>query len=330
MEWRLPAEWHPQESVWLVWPRDPVTWPDGRIEGARDAYQKAVEAIAPQRVDLVVHPDLEAEVRVRLKDAAHVHFHPTVHQDSWIRDYGPLTALDPEGRRKMLKFRFDAWGGKYESLLADEHVVGRLVAAGALPAVEEVDFVLEGGAVETDGHGTFLATLSVAEGRGQTAPEHEDILRRHLGAKKVLWLREGIEGDDTDGHIDTLTRFVAAGKIVSATAPEGHPDHAALAHNLDRLETYTDARGRPLEILTLPSPPRQETGQGDPLPAGYANFLITDHAVLVPAYGSATDSEALETISALLPGRQAVPIPHEDLIWGFGGIHCLSMQVPRA
>ncbi len=329
MPWRLPAEWEPQSTVLFVWPRDPLTWPD-RLPEARAAYASAIRAVAAhQDVDLVVHPDLLADAKAALAGVERVRFWPTVHQDSWVRDYGPLTLVDDQDGRRLLKFEFDAWGGKYESLLADDAVVGRLVDAGCLSKPEFVPFVLEGGAVETDGQGTFLATESVCEGRGQTLAEHEAALRAHLGAKHVIWLGEGIEGDDTDGHIDTLTRFVRPGTVVTTVAPEGHPDYDALAENRRRLAAAVDASGQPLEVVELPMPPAQSTDDGEPLPAGHANFLITNGCVLVPGFGGPSDAVAAEMLERLV-GRPAVLVDHRSLIWGFGGIHCLSMQLPKA
>ncbi len=326
--WRLPAEWEPQSSVLFVWPRDPLTWPD-RLPQARQAYAAAVQAVAKhQDVDLIVHPDLLADAKAHLADSPRIRFWPIVHQDSWVRDYGPMTLVNDAGERRLLKFQFDAWGGKYESLLADDAVVARLVDAGCITPAESVPFVLEGGAVETDGQGTFLATESVCHGRNQSIEEHEAALREHLGAKHVIWLGDGIQGDDTDGHIDTLTRFVRPGTVVTSVAPEGHPDFEALAENLRRLRQAKDAPGQPLEVVELPLPPPQLTDDGEPLPAGHANFLITNGCVLVPAFGGDSDAIAAEILERLL-GRPAVLVDHTALIWGFGGIHCLSMQMPQ-
>lgn len=329
MPWRLPAEWEPQEAVWLVWPRDPLTWPD-RVERVRAVFLEAMRAVA-QEVRLAVHPALAIDVQERLEAGglAHVVPHPVEHQDSWIRDHGALTLVDDDGGRRCLDFRFDAWGGKYESLMADDAVTARLAAAWPAP-LERVPDVLEGGAVETDGAGTFLATRSVAAARGQSVEEHEALLRDHLGARQVVWLEEGIEGDDTDGHIDTIARFIAPGKVVVAQAPRGHPDHAALASAAAVLGSATDARGRAIEAIPLPVPPRQETDAGDVLPAGHANFLITNEAVLVPTYGGPSDAQALAVLEDAFPRRRVVGLDHRDMVWGFGGIHCLSMQVPRA
>ncbi len=327
MTWRLPAEWEPQESVWLVWPRDPLTWPD-RVEKARAVFVQAMEAIAPQQVRLVVHPELAGDAAAATQHLDNVEVVAIEHQDSWIRDYGPLTLVSGRGTVKPLKFTFDAWGQKYESLMADNAVMDRLETAGVQPTMTRVAFVLEGGAVETDGQGTFLATESVCRGRNQMPEEFEDILREHLKAKHVIWLDEGIEGDDTDGHIDTIARFVAPGVVVAASAPSDHPDHDALAEGIRRLRAAKDAKGRSLRVIELPMPMEQITDEGLPLPAGYANFLITNEAVLVPTFGGSEDDTVQKTMATLFPTRRIVGLDHRDLIWGMGGIHCLSMQVP--
>ena len=317
---RLPAEWEPQQAVWFVWPRDPLTWPD-RLSEAREAIAHAVRAVAPQEVRLVVHPDLEEDARKALAGASHVRYFPCVHQDSWIRDYGPITVQTAEGPR-ALKFRFDAWGGKYESLMADDAVVDRLGEAAIGCPVEPIDFVLEGGAIDTDGEGTFLVTRSVARERGQTTPELEHVLRHHLGARRIVWLPGGVEGDDTDGHIDTVARFVAPNRVIASRAPEGHPDHASLEANRNALLDHG------FDVIDLPVPRQVTTDDGTVLPAGHANFLITNDVVLVPAYDGPSDDDAARII-AEATGRRVVLVDHTALIWGFGGIHCLSMQVPQ-
>ena len=182
--------------------------------------------------------------------------------------------------------------------------------------------------METDGQGTFLATESVCAARGQTPKAFEAALHDHLGARKVIWLGHGITGDDTDGHIDTLSRFVAPRTVVTTVTPDmERPDHRGLLVNRERLHAATDALGRPLQVVDLPLPPTVHGEEGEPLPASYANFFITNRAVLVPSYGVAEDGLAQAILAELLPTRRVVPIDHRDLIWGFGGIHCLSMQV---
>ncbi len=316
--YRLPAEWEPQESVWMVWPRDPTTWPGPHLAGAREAYAQAIAAIAEsgQRVNLIIHPDLQVPP---VADHANVTLHPVDHVDSWIRDYGPLTLVGPQGRRAV-RFRFDAWGGKYDTLQADDSVSDRLDWPCA---IERTEFVLEGGAVETDGKGTFLVTEDcLLRGRGHDKAVAEQMLQDHLAAERIIWLGDGIMGDDTDGHIDTITRFTAPGRVVTSVAPVGHPDHVALSENRRRLV----AAG--LDVVEIPVPDVDiETDAGDRLPAGHANFLITNGVVLMPTYGGDSDERALTVLAREFQGRTVVAVDHRDLIWGFGGIHCLSMQV---
>lgn len=327
---RLPAEWEPQDRILFVWPRDPLTWPD-RVDKVREVFLGILETLhGVEKLDLLVHQDLwqDAETALATRNLDQVRLIPVDHQDSWIRDYGPLTVQEEDGSLRHLKFVFDSWGGKYEPLLKDDLVVGQLSQERMLDhPVTLIDEVLEGGAVETDGRGTFLATRSVAEGRDQTEEEHEEILREHLGATHVIWLEEGIEGDDTDGHIDTITRFVAPGVVVTSLPKADHPDYPALKENLEILQQSTDASGKPLEVHTLPLPEPVRTDEGDVLPAGHANFLIANEHVLVPTYGGPSDAVALELLGRLT-GRQAVAVDHQAMIWGFGGIHCLSMQIP--
>jgi agmatine deiminase len=318
---RLPAEWEPQQAVWFVWPRDVTTWPGGRITGARNAIAHAIRAIAPQQARIVVHPDVVVGARRALEGAKNVRIFQVEHVDSWIRDYGPIIVQTDNGRLAK-KFRFDAWGRKYETLMADDDVVNRLGPEALGCPIDEVDFVLEGGAIDTNGEGTFLITRSVARERGQTSPQLEHILTAHLGAKRIIWLPGGVEGDDTDGHVDTVARFVGNNTVVASVALAGHPDYASLKANRDALIDHG------LCVIDLPVPAIHSTDDGIVLPAGHANFLIANEVVLVPGFGGPSDSEAMRIIGGAT-GRRPVLIDHSDLIWGFGGIHCLTMQIPE-
>ncbi len=335
---RMPAEWEPQESVWLVWPRDPLTWPD-RVEKARGTFLDAMRHVTPhQRVDLVVHPDLltDAKQQVSAAGIKNVAFHPVDHQDSWIRDYGPIYLVrrgaDGQRERMAVKWRFNAWGGKYESLLKDNGVVPQLGDAVGAP-LHEVQMVLEGGSIDVDGQGTLLTTeqclLNKNRNPDLTREGIEDHLRAYVGVEKVLWLGEGIEGDDTDGHVDDVTRFVAPGLVVTCTEEDrSHPNHRPLDENLDRLRAMTDARGRPLRVVELPMPKDIVADEGRPLPAAHGNFLVTNGAVLLPTFGGASDDVARRRLQQCFKDRPVVPLDCADLVWGMGAIHCLSQQVP--
>lgn len=335
---RMPAEWEPQEAVWLVWPRDPLTWPD-RVEKARGTFLAAMRHVTPhQRVDLVVHHDLvtDAKQQVAAAGIKNIAFHPVDHQDSWIRDYGPIYLVrrgaDGVRERMAVKWDFNAWGNKYESLLKDNGVVPQLGDAVGAP-LQQVRMVLEGGSIDVDGQGTLLTTeqclLNKNRNPDLSREQVEANLKAYVGADKVLWLGEGIEGDDTDGHVDDVTRFVAPGLVATCVEEDrSHPNHKPLEENLDRLRNMTDARGRPLRVVELPMPKDIVADDGRPLPAAHGNFLITTGAVLLPTFGGPSDLVAQRRLQQCFKDRPVVPLDCADLVWGMGAIHCLSQQVP--
>jgi len=335
--YHMPAEWERQESVWLVWPRDPLTWPD-RVEKARGTFLNAMKAITPhQRVDLVVHPDLLADAQAAVSAAhiKHVTFHAVDHQDSWIRDYGPiyLTKGPAEKRERLaVRFGFNAWGNKYESLLKDRSVIEQLGDKVGSP-LQTVGMVLEGGSLDVDGQGTLLTTkqclLNENRNPDMVQGDIEAHLREYLGIDKVLWLGDGIQGDDTDGHVDDISRFVAPTLVVTAIEEDpNHPNYRPLDENAHLLRGSTDAHRRPLRVVELPMPKDVHDDEGKVLPASHANFLITNGAVLMPTFGGESDAIAQRRLQQCFKDRAVVPLDCRDLVWGMGAIHCLSQQVP--
>lgn len=337
--YRMPAEWEPQDSVWLVWPRDPLTWPD-RIDAARNTFLSAMKAITPrQRVDLVVHHELIAACRDAVAAAGirNVYFHGVDHQDSWIRDYGPIYLVKgpPERRERLaVGFQFNAWGNKYKSLLKDRKVVAQLEDALMAP-LQSVGMVLEGGSIDVDGQGTVLTTRQCLLNKNRNPDMQQAEIERHLeeylGATKVLWLGDGIEGDDTDGHVDDIARFVGP-TLVAACVEEdaNHPNHKPLDDNLETLRNAKDAHGRPIRVVELPMPRDVLGDEGKPLPASHANFLVTNAAVLMPTFGGPSDEVARRRLQQCFKDRPVVGLDCKDLVWGMGAIHCLSQQVPAA
>ena len=337
MGYRMPAEYESQEGVWLVWPRDPLTWPD-RVEKARACMVDAMRFITPyQRVDLVVHPDLlnDARKAVQAGGVRNVQFHPVDHQDSWIRDYGPIYVIKDsfQGRqRRATRWQFNAWGNKYESLLKDNNVVPQL-GMKVRSQLVNIDMVLEGGSIDVDGDGTLLTTeqclLNKNRNPDMDKASIESHLREYLGVEKILWLGEGIAGDDTDGHVDDIARFVGPGLVAAAVENnKSHPNHKPLAENLERLEGMTDADGRKLRVIEIPMPPDVPGDDGKMLPASHLNFLITNGAVLVPAFGGESDEIARMRLQACFGDRLVSLLDCRDLVWGMGAIHCLSQQMP--
>ncbi len=338
---RMPAEWYPHRSTWLTWPTDPETWPD-RVTHVEEIYLQMLAALTPHEiVDLLVD-DEEAEQAVRRRcefaSVANIRFHHVETVDSWIRDYGPNFLIGPNGEGAFNDWIFNAWGNKYEELKKDDSVPRRLEPVIGLPRFSP-GIVMEGGSIEVNGAGCVLTTEQCLLNKNRNPQlrreEIEQYLKDYLGVAKVLWLGEGIVGDDTDGHIDDIARFVAPNVIVCAL--EDDPEDAnyeILQDNLARLKSMTDADENPFEIVTLPMPGvvgGTTTGGRDleRLPASYANFYIANNVVLLPVFGHANDARAAETLQRLFPDRRVVPINCEPLVWGMGTIHCVSQQEPR-
>ena len=335
--YRMPAEWEPHASTWLAWPHNTDTWPDD-LDRVRHCWVEMIRALAgAERVDLLVNDDgAQAEAAAALRRgglAAAVTFHriPTV--DVWIRDYGPtfVTRAAPTAPLAFVDWRFNAWGEKYPEYLADDGVAPRINEALGLPAFTP-EIVLEGGSIEVNGAGVCLVTeeclLNPNRNGGRAREDIEASLRSALGLSRILWLPAGMAGDDTDGHIDNLARFVDAGTVVCVVEQDPRDEnHHALRENLRCLESATDARGGRLRVVALPQPDPVTAG-GVRLPASYANFYVANGVVLVPLYGGPKDRAALEALAALFPGRKVVGIDARALILGLGGIHCVTQQQP--
>jgi agmatine deiminase len=337
----MPAEWHPHAATWLTWPKDPETWP-GRVEQVEQIYLEIIAALAPhQSVNLLVDADTVEEAvrhRCNFPGAENVRFHqfPTV--DSWIRDYGPNFLISRDRNEGAFNdWIFNAWGDKYEALKQDDQIPRLLEPILQLHRFQP-GIVLEGGSIEVDGAGCVLTTeqclLNPNRNPQLSRAEIETYLRNYLGVVKVLWLGEGIVGDDTDGHIDDIARFVAPNAIVCALEDDRQDaNYQILQDNLERLKLMTDAHGRQFEIVTLPMPgiiggESTHTRNLDRLPASYANFLIANNVVLLPVFGHPNDARALETLQRVFRNRRVVPINCEPLVWGMGTIHCLTQQQP--
>ena len=336
---RMPAEWHPHESTWLTWPKDPETWPD-RVTHVEEIYLRMISALIPhETVDLLVDDEeTEQKVRARFGAPPRIRFHHIQTVDSWIRDYGPNFLIGPGGEIAFNDWIFNAWGNKYEELKKDDSVARQLESFLGLQHFSP-GIVMEGGSIEVNGAGCVLTTeqclLNPNRNPQLSRNEIEQYLKDYLGVTKVLWLAEGIVGDDTDGHIDDLARFVAPNVIV--TALEEDPldaNYEILQDNLARLRSMTDANGRPFEIVTLPMPgivggTSTSTRDLDRLPASYANFYIANNVVLLPVFGHTNDARAVETLQQVFPDRRVIPINCEPLVWGMGTIHCVTQQQPR-
>jgi agmatine deiminase len=334
---RMPAEWHRHAATWLTWPKDPVTWPD-RVPQVQTIFVRMMELLAAHEIVNVLVDDEATRDAVRQRltwpQASNVRLHlvPTV--DSWIRDYGPNFLLGSDGQLAYNHWGFNAWGGKYETLMLDARVPTLLAPLLAGVPRFEPGLILEGGSIDVNGAGVVMTTEQCLLNKNRNPQADragiEQALRDYLGVQDVLWLGEGVAGDDTDGHIDDIARFVSPDTIVCAVEEDpSDANYLPLRDNLERLACAKMADGKPYRVVPLPMP-GPVLAEGEPLPASYANFYIANNVVLLPVYGHANDRRAIEILQPLFPDREVVPVNCEPLVWGMGAIHCVTQQQPAA
>ena len=335
----MPAEWEPQESIWFSWPHNEETWP-GAFEHVPKTFAEIVKHISEsQLVRINVENNEMAEQVSRLLrergaviDHVRFHLHPT--NDCWIRDHGPIYIVKrTEGNREraITNWNYNSWGGKYPPYDLD-NAIPESIAKEFHERVFNTEMVLEGGSIDVNGAGTLLTTTSCLLNNNRnpqlSKDDIEHRLRTFLGVSKILWLGEGIVGDDTDGHVDDITRFVSPNVIVTALEEDPHDEnYSPLQENRKRLQRMTDQSGQPFDIVDLPMP-KPVYFEKNRLPASYANFLITNAKVLVPTYRCENDQVALAILQEQFPDRSIVGIDCTALVWGLGAIHCISQQQP--
>jgi len=334
---RLPAEWSKQSGVMMTWPHADSYWQPVLAE-SEIVFAKIIAHIAEDEKVLLSCHDVDY-VRGYLNEAkaniANVLFFPVASNDVWTRDYGPITVLTNQ-QPLLLKFKFNAWGAKYAMPL-DNEVVHRLheqKAYGNNP-LRAVDLILEGGSIESDGAGTLLTTRRcLLKGKRNQQSNEKELaaqLTELFGLRKILWLNHGLlAGDDTDAHIDTLVRFCNENTICYQSCDDVDDEHyPELQKMAEELHTFSNADGKPYHLVPLPWPQiKNSILTGDRLPAGYANFLITNSKVIVPIYNDVADEQALEVLQNCFPDRQVVGVMSLPLIENFGSIHCVTMQLP--
>jgi agmatine deiminase len=332
----IPAEWAKHKAIWTCWPSAPDLWQED-LEPARaevGAMIKALIATTPEGgAGDVVHvlasgAGAAANARAALPEQVHVHDVPF--GDIWLRDTGPIFA-DLDGVKVALRFDFNGWGGKYD--LPHDDSVGDAVAALSQTSTKQASFVLEGGAVDHDGEGTVLTTrqcvLNPNRNRDWTQDSAEATFARALGARKVLWLGDGLANDHTDGHVDNIARFVGPGRVMCMEAfGADDPNRAVLDAIAADLANMTDAAGRKLEVVRIPSPGLVTDEDGEAIPASHMNFIIGNASVIVPHYGTPSADAALRAIAAAFPGRRVVGINSTAILTGGGSFHCITQQEP--
>lgn len=334
----FPAEWAEQEAMWLSWPHKEASWP-GKIETIYKPYSEFIKAVAEdQKVRINVADEAMKNFALRHLEAVNAnlanvefYFHET--NDAWCRDHGPAFVINKTEKKKaVVDWGYNAWGGKYPPFDLDDVIPTKIANHFGLPLFTP-PIVMEGGSVEFNGAGTVLTTTSclLNENRNPhlTKEQIEQYLKEFYGQEQVLWLGDGIVGDDTDGHIDDITRFVNEDTVL--TVVEENPEdenYQPLQENLEALKKMTLLDGRKLNIVELPMP-APVIYEDTRLPASYANFYIANKVVVVPIFNDKNDERALQIIQSCFPGRKVIGINSVDIIWGLGSFHCLSQQEPR-
>lgn len=332
----MPAEWEQHSAVWLSWPHDTTSFP--HLEKAEESFAEFIKEIASsERVELQILNEVMLDHAVdmleeRGTDMKNVRFHPANYADIWFRDYGPLFVVNRETKElAMTKWVFNAWGNKYKVLLKDNTVPHTMNGELKLPMFEP-GIVMEGGSIEVNGKGTLMTTEQCLLNKNRnpqlTRSEIEGKLKDYLGVRHFVWLKEGIAGDDTDGHIDDIARFVNETTVLCAyEEDEASADYAPLKEDFEILERSVDQDGKPLTVIKLPTPGVIALHE-ERLPASYANFYIGNTKVLVPTFGTANDKKALDIIQSVFPDRKVVGIDATYLVYGMGTFHCMSQQQP--
>lgn len=335
MKYRLPAEWEKHDATWLTWPQNTDTWHTGSILDAQRAFLHFINIIQKgERVNLFVN-DVRTEFEVRILadylsiDLYGVVFYVVKTNDAWIRDYGP-DFLVADDELKVLDWKYNAWGGKYPPFDADNNIP-TYIANDLELEKESIDFVLEGGSFETNGNGILLTTKSclLNENRNPRYSQEqiEVLLKEKLCQESVIWLEEGVAGDDTDGHVDDFTRFVSRNQLVTAVETRSaNINHEVLKNNLQHLNELKSSYG--FDVAEIPMPQHDVLFEGELLPASYLNFYMCNKAVIVPVFDDPNDKIAIDILSSLVTDREVIGINARDIVIGLGGFHCLSKHQP--
>lgn len=333
----MPAEWEPHEAVWLSWPHSRQTFP--HLEAVEEAFIGFIRAVhLSERIELFVPGAvLNRQVRARLREAkidlSRITLHTVEYRDIWIRDYGPTFLVNRAmNRLAMVRWDFNAWGNKYPVMIADGKIPGTINRRLELPMFEP-GIVLEGGSIDVNGRGTVMTSraclLNPNRNPKLSADQIEEKLREYLGVSNVIWLNDGVVGDDTDGHIDDIARFVSPSTVVCAYENDiSDANYPALHDNYEILRQSSDQEGKTLTVIRLPMPGKVEF-EGERFPASYTNFYIGNTVIVVPVFDDPSDVVAISTLQGLFPGRKVVGVNARALVEGFGTFHCATQQQPR-
>ncbi len=334
----MPAEWEPHQAIWLSWPYDKIDFPDG-VAAVEKTYVSMIRAIHnSEQVELVV---LNKGMQSRVADIfvaegvnfSKITFHIADYVSFWMRDTAPLFVVNRAKKQiAITKWIFNAWGKKYLEFLEDDNI-GYQINQWLNLKMFEPGIVMEGGSLEVNGQGTLITSESCLLNKNRnpqlSKEQIEHYLKDYLGVRHFVWLKDGIVGDDTDGHIDDFARFVSPDTVICAYEEDSKDEnYQILKQNFELLQQATDQDGKPLKVVKIPMPGLVRDTSGRRLPASYANFYIGNKVILVPTFGHPNDAKALQIMQSLLPGRKAIGIDARDLVFALGTFHCASQQQP--
>jgi len=328
----MPAEWEKQQCIVMSFPHEDTDWAEGGLKSAISPFIRIAQAIAYKQAVYIICRDKD-KISSMFCSTRNMTFIEIPTNDTWIRDYGYISILE-NGKKRLLDFTFDGWGGKFEASL-DNSVNAMLHKKGymGVTSLDKIDFVLEGGSIESDGEGTIMTTTRCLcnpnRNYGLDKKEVETRLKSYLGAKRVLWLDSGyLAGDDTDSHVDMLARFVNKDTIAYIKCDDKEDEHYEQMKQMEiELETFCKADGKPYTLIPLPMTDAIYNENGDRLPSSYANFLICNEAILYPTYDDKQDKLVHDIFKNLFPKKEIIPINSLKLIEQGGSIHCSTMQV---
>ncbi len=337
---KMPAEWETHSATQLHWPSNRETWPDERLERVEKVYLEIIKALHRyEPIHLFVANVEIAQRATRLMkgydiDLSQIILHTQKVNDVWARDCGPIFVQNKNGKYVILDWGYNAWGEKYPPFDADNYLPTYIASKFGIDKVEP-NMILEGGSIDVNGEGVLLTTESVLLNKNRNPSlsklDIEERLRKYLGLDQVIWLKDGLEGDDTDGHIDDITRFLNKDTVLTMVCEDKNDvNYSALQENLEILKSVRLKDGSPLNIETLPLPQTKIEGTtvdgSEYVPASYANFYIANGVVLLPLYDKRYDQQAIDLLSKYFPTRKVIGIDCADLVWGQGSIHCITQQ----
>ncbi|PZV15930.1 MAG: agmatine deiminase [Pseudanabaena sp.] len=326
-----PAEWQPHSACWLAFPSHQDLWLE-YLDIVQTEFVALAKAIAQsERLEILVLPET-AELAQKLLGELPVRFHQIPFGDIWMRDITPIYVKNTNGKIGGLQFQWNGWGGKY-LLEHDDRVADQILQTLDIP-IFEFDWVLEGGAIEVDGEGTCLTTKQCLLNPNRNPSMNQEMieagLKSALGVEKVLWIEEGLLNDHTDGHIDTIARFIAPQTVMCMQpTSEKDPNYQVLNDIANQLESMTDAKGRKLNVVKIPSPNLVLDDEDEIMPASYLNFYISNDSVIIPTYGSANDELAVSEIAKHFPNRKAIGLSAKHILLGGGAFHCITCHQPQ-